>query len=73
MFFYFLLGTKILFLLTIIFYIVFFCLTFYWAETKSTFLIVPLLYTFKFFLIGFAVVVVISLFIESLPIILSYF
>lgn len=59
-FIYFNIGIKILFLLTFIFYIVFFSLVLYWAERKITFIIVPLIYTFQFFLIGFIIVIIIS-------------
>ncbi len=52
---YFFWGTVILFVCTIIYYLVFFGLVYYWHETKTTVVIVPLLYTFEFFVIGFLV------------------
>lgn len=63
-FLYFGIGIKILFILTVIFYAIFFGFIFFWSEAKRTFLIVPLLYTFEFFLAGFMIVVIISLLID---------
>ena len=64
---YFFLGFIVLSVLTVIFYIVFFSLIYYWHEKKATFVIVPLLYTFKFFLTGFLLISLISIFLQYLP------
>ncbi|MDO8486595.1 MAG: hypothetical protein Q7S77_02785 [Candidatus Staskawiczbacteria bacterium] len=64
---YFLIGINILFASTLIFYIVFFSLVYYWHEKKTTFIVVPLIYTFQFFLIGFLIVSIVSILIEFLP------
>jgi len=64
-------GTIILFIATAIFYIVFFSLVYYWHEKKTTFVIVPLLYTFEFFAIGFFIVSLVSLLMQYLPDILK--
>ncbi|MEK7541119.1 MAG: hypothetical protein AAB529_02715 [Patescibacteria group bacterium] len=64
---YFFIGINILFGATLIFYIVFFSLVYYWHETKTSFVIVPLLYTFQFFLTGFLIVSIISILLENLP------
>ncbi len=51
----------VLFILTAIYFVVFFSLVYYWHETKTSFIIVPLIYTFEFFVIGFLIVSIISL------------
>ena len=56
-------GFVILFVLTILFYVVIFSLIYYWRETKITFVIVPLIFTFEFFLAGFLVVFLFSIFV----------
>ena len=64
---YFFIGLYILFGLTALFYIVFFSLIYYWHEKKTTFVVVPLIFTFEFFAIGFLVVCIVSLAIQYLP------
>ena len=70
---YFFIGVNILFGATLIFYIVFFSLVYYWHEKKTTFVVVPLIFTFEFFLIGFLVVSIVSILLEYLPKILILF
>jgi len=68
---YFFWGTIILFGATLIYYIVFASLVYYWHEKKTTVLIVPLIYTFDFFIIGFLVVSVVCLILQYYPEILK--
>ena len=70
---YFFIGISILFIVTLIFYVIFLSLVYYWHETKTTFVVVPLIYTFEFFLIGFLVVSIVSILLEYLPQILKMF
>jgi hypothetical protein len=56
-----------LFLATAIYYIVFFSLTFYWHEKKTTFVIVPVIYAFEFFTVGFLIISIISIILNSFP------
>ncbi|MBI3631598.1 MAG: hypothetical protein HY219_01900 [Candidatus Staskawiczbacteria bacterium] len=70
---YFLIGINILFAATLIFYIVFFSLVYYWHEKRATFIVVPIIYTFEFFLAGFLVVSIISILLDNLPQILNTF
>ncbi len=70
---YFFIGISILFIATLIFYVVFFSLVYYWHEKKTTFVVVPLLYTSEFFLVGFLIVSLISILLEYLPQILKMF
>ncbi|HQK63976.1 MAG TPA: hypothetical protein PLF16_02400 [Candidatus Staskawiczbacteria bacterium] len=51
----------VLFVFTAIFYVVYFSLTYYWHQTKMSFLVLPALATFEFFLIGFLVISLISI------------
>jgi len=64
---YFFLGTIILLSATAIYYIVFFSLVYYWRETKANFIVVPLLYTFEFFITGFLIVSLACLLLQYLP------
>ena len=70
---YFFIGINILFVATLIFYIVFLSLVYYWHNTKTTVVVVPLIFTFEFFLIGFLVVSIVSILFEYVPIILNTF
>lgn len=69
---YFAWGTIVLFLATAIFYAVFASLVYYWHEKKTTVLVVPLIYTFDFFIISFMVVFPVVLLLEYLPEILKF-
>ncbi|MFA5878454.1 MAG: hypothetical protein WC845_03765 [Candidatus Staskawiczbacteria bacterium] len=64
---YFALLMDILYLLTIVFYLVFLGLVYYWHEKKVTYVLVPVIFTFQFFLIGFLVVIALSLLLEYVP------
>ncbi len=55
---------------TVVFYIIFFSLIYYWHEANVTFVIVPLIYAFEFFLLGFVIILLFSL-IRYLPDILT--
>ena len=52
---------------TIVFFIVFFSFIYYWHLKKTSFVIVPALFTFDFFLIGFLVISIIYLVIKYAP------
>lgn len=69
---YFFIGLNILFVATIVFYIVFFSLIYYWHEKKTSFVVVPVIFTFEFFAIGFFIVSIISIILEYLPKVLNY-
>jgi len=68
---YFFWGSVILLTLTTIFYMVFASLVYYWHEKRATYVIVPLLYTFEFFITGFVIVALVSLTLQYLPDILK--
>ena len=61
-------GLIVLFIGTAIFYIVLFSFIFYWHLKKITFVVVPVFFTFEFFLLGFFTVAVISIILNYLPI-----
>ncbi len=61
------LGLIILFIAAAIYYIIFFSFIFYWHLRKTSFVIVPAIFTFDFFLISFLVVAIMSIIIEYLP------
>ncbi len=60
-------GIITLFIFTAVFYIVLFSFIFYWHLKKTTFIVVPLIFTFEFLAIGFFVVVIVSFLLEYLP------
>ena len=64
---YFFWGTIILFGTTAIFYIVFFSLIYYWRENRTTFIVVPFIFTFEFFLIAFLVISIVCLILKYAP------
>ncbi|OGZ63338.1 MAG: hypothetical protein A3C58_02515 [Candidatus Staskawiczbacteria bacterium RIFCSPHIGHO2_02_FULL_34_10] len=68
---YFFWGFLTLFVSTVVFYIVFFVLSYYWHERRMSFIIVPLIYTFEFFIAGFLIVCLLLLLINYLPDILK--
>jgi hypothetical protein len=57
----------VLFIATAIYYVVFFALTYYWHESKLTFVILPMAYTFEFFIIGFLIISIISIIFNFFP------
>ena len=62
------LGLIVLFIMSVIFYIVSFSFIFYWHLVKISVVVVPALWTFEFFSVGFFIVVIVSLVINFLPI-----
>ncbi len=63
----------VLFIATAIFYIVFFSLIYYWHLKKTSYVVVPLIFTFEFFITGFLIVAIITIIIKYLPQILIFF
>ncbi|OGZ64084.1 MAG: hypothetical protein A2998_00095 [Candidatus Staskawiczbacteria bacterium RIFCSPLOWO2_01_FULL_37_25b] len=61
----------VLFIATAIFYIVFFGFIYYWHLKKTSFVVVPVIFTFEFFLTGFLIVVIISLALNYAPYLLK--
>lgn len=57
----------VLFIATAIFYIVFFSFIFYWHLKKTSFVVVPFIFTFEFFLIGFLIISILSIVIKYFP------
>jgi hypothetical protein len=57
----------ILFIATAIFYIVFFSFIYYWHLKKISYVVVPAIFTFQFFVVGFLIVVILALAINYLP------
>ena len=55
---------------TAIFYVVLFSFIFYWHLKKITFVVVPVFFTFEFFLIGFFTVCIISIILNYLPVLI---
>lgn len=60
-------GIIVLFVMTTIFYIVWFSFIYYWHLKKISFVVVPTLFTFDFFIIGFFVVSLTAIILNYLP------
>ena len=63
-------GLIVLFIVTAIFYIVFFSFIFYWHLTKVTFIVLPVIFAFEFFVMGFFSVSIVAIIINYLPILI---
>ena len=64
---YFFWGTIILFVATIIYYVVSVSLIYYWHEKNITYIVVPLIHTFEFFITAFLIMASFSIFLQYLP------
>ena len=60
-------GITVLFISTAIFYVVLFSFIYYWHLKKTSYVIVPMIWTFEFFVIGFFIVAITSIIINYLP------
>ena len=60
-------GTLVLFGATIIFYIGAVLLLYYWHEAKPTFIVLPMLYSFNFFIIGFLLLALVAILFQYTP------
>jgi hypothetical protein len=63
-------GLIVLFIMTAIFYIVIFSFIFYWHLKKVSFIVLPLVFTFEFFAIGFLTVSIVSIILNYVPVII---
>lgn len=64
---YFYIGIIILSVFTIAYYSVFLGLFIYWHEKRTSYVVPPVIFAFRFFLAGFLIVSAISLLLENLP------
>ena len=60
-------GLITLFSVTAVFYIVLFSFIFYWHLKKITYVVVPMIFAFEFFVSGFFVVSLVSIILNYLP------
>ncbi len=60
-------GLIVLFVMAAIFYIVLFSFIYYWHLKKTSFVVVPMVFTFEFFIMGFFVVSIVSIILNYLP------
>jgi len=61
----------ILFALTAVYFIVFFSFIYYWHLKKTSFVVVPVIFTFEFFLIGFLIISIIYIAIKYIPFVIK--
>jgi hypothetical protein len=64
-------GLTVLFVVSAIFYAVFFTFIYYWHLRKITFVVVPLIFAFEFFAIGFFIVAIVSIILDYVPILVK--
>ena len=60
-------GLIVLVISTVVFYIVLFSFIYYWHLVKITFVVVPAIFTFEFFLKGLVAVSIVSIIIQYVP------
>ena len=60
-------GIITLFAATAVFFIVLFSFIYYWHLKKVTYFVVPLIFTFEFFITCFLIVCIVSIIINYLP------
>jgi hypothetical protein len=61
-------GLIVLFVVSAIFYAVLFTFIYYWHLRRVTFVVVPMIFAFEFFAIGFLIVVIVSIILDYVPI-----
>ena len=66
-------GLIVLFVMSAVFYIVLFSFIYYWHLVKVTFFVVPLIFAFEFFAIGFLVVSIASIVLTYVPELITRF
>lgn len=60
-------GLITLSVVTVIFFIVLFSFIFYWHLVKVSFLVVPLVFTFEFFVMGLCLISIVSIILKYVP------
>ncbi len=68
---FFTIGLITLFASTVVFYVVLFSFIYYWHLRKTTFVVVPIIFTFEFFAAGFFIVAIVSIILQYLPVIIQ--
>lgn len=63
-------GLVVLFASSAVFYIVIFSFIFYWHLKKVSFVVLPLVFAFEFFVMGFFVISLVSLILKYLPVLI---
>jgi hypothetical protein len=66
-------GIVTLLVCTAIFYIVLFSFIYYWHLKKTTYIVVPIIWTFEFFTIGFFAVSITAIILNYLPVLIRGF
>jgi len=64
-------GLTVLFVMTILFYIVLFSFIYYWHLKNVSYVVVPVVWTFEFFVIGFFVVALVSIILYYVPVLVA--
>lgn len=57
---------------TIVFYITLFIYIYYWHLVKISYVIVPLVFSFEFFAVGFFIISIITIFVKYLPFVINF-
>jgi len=61
-------GLIVLFTVTAIFYIVLFSFIFYWHLKRISYVVIPMIFAFEFFVMGFFVVSIVSIILNYVPV-----
>ena len=65
-------GLIVLFVMTAIFYIVLFSFFYYWHLKNISFIVMPAIFAFEFFAVGFLIISIVAIIINYLPIMVRY-
>ncbi len=57
---------------TVIFYITLFSFIYYWHLVKISYIIVPLVFSFEFFTVGFFIISILTIIVKYLPFVINY-
>ena len=61
-------GLIVLFIAAAVFYIVLFSFIFYWHLKRISYVVIPMIFAFEFFVMGFFVVSVVSIILNYVPV-----
>ena len=65
-------GIITLFVVTAVFFIVLFSFIYYWHVKKLSFVVLPIIFVFEFFAMGFFVVCIVSIILNYLPEVIKF-
>jgi hypothetical protein len=65
-------GLIVLLVMTAIFYIVLFAFIYYWHLVKVSYIVVPVIFAFEFFAVGFLAISIVAFILQNLPTLIRF-